>query len=303
MKKLLLIILITFSSIIVFAQTVTETTENWQALAPIDQDYSIECPTTQDGFGHTVLNGTYYFIGDGDSALDYVKTLKKPKNTVTVGKYKANKFVFEDADGYYQTILIVRTLNNYYAFHTLSLTKENPDVEHFFNSLKIIEKPKVKKPTSQNKKVDKPVQNPTQKQDSSNLSNERSSGYGNGRNSGTGNGIGNGTGDGVGDSNSEQTTEKPIQRPKITGSVTITSKLKPSYTDLARQRLIQGTVTLRVTFLANGTIGAVTPISKLPFGLTVSAIAAAKNIQFEPAMKDDVAYSVTKVVQYGFTIY
>ena len=60
---------------------------------------------------------------------------------------------------------------------------------------------------------------------------------------------------------------------------------------------------LRVTFSANGSIGGITPISKLPFGLTEEAIKAARGIRFEPAMKESVPYSVTKPVEYTFTIY
>ncbi len=60
---------------------------------------------------------------------------------------------------------------------------------------------------------------------------------------------------------------------------------------------------LRVTFLADGRIGEVTPVAGLPLGLTANAIAAAKDIKFSPALKNGVPVSVTKMVQYSFTIY
>lgn len=314
MKSLFTVLLVIFCSIFVSAQLVTETNDKWQTLAPVGGEYSIEFPTTKDDYGNTVLNGNYYFIEDGDEALKELKVHNKTGKTVTVGKYKANKFEFQDADSLYQTILIIRTKNNNYAFRTYSQSLVNPDVERFFNSLKIFEKP-VKKPTAQNKKVNKAVQKQTQKQNSTNKSNDKGTGVGGGIGSGStvGNGRGSGRGDGDGISNdygennsngnNETNTEKPIQAAKITKPITFISMPKPSYSDVARQRGIQGKVILRITFLANGQIGLITPVFKLPFGLTVSAIAVAKRITFKPAMKDGQPYSVTKQVEFNFSIY
>jgi hypothetical protein len=75
------------------------------------------------------------------------------------------------------------------------------------------------------------------------------------------------------------------------------------YTDLARIYDIQGGVTLKITFRADGTLGAISPVSRLPFGLTANAIDAAGKITFQPAMKNGVAITVAKSVKYSFTIY
>jgi TonB family protein len=85
--------------------------------------------------------------------------------------------------------------------------------------------------------------------------------------------------------------------------VKIISKPRANYTDAARQNQLQGTVTLRVTFLASGEIGAVSSIEDLPDGLTEQAILAARGIKFEPAKINDIPQTVTKQVQYSFTIY
>lgn len=66
---------------------------------------------------------------------------------------------------------------------------------------------------------------------------------------------------------------------------------------------VQGTVTLRVQFLASGKIGKISPISELPYGLTEKAIEAAEKIKFEPAIKNGKPITVTKSVQFSFTIY
>lgn len=134
------------------------------------------------------------------------------------------------------------------------------------------------------------------------VGNGRGTGEGNGIGSGSGNGNGNGNGNGKGDGDDDAPTvkEKPVG---ISKGVNITSKPRANYTDTARQNQVQGTVTLRVTFNANGSIGSVAAVSGLPYGLTEQAIAAAKQIRFEPAMKNGQAVPVTKQVQYSFTIY
>ena len=86
-------------------------------------------------------------------------------------------------------------------------------------------------------------------------------------------------------------------------SLRIIVKPNPKYTEAARQATIQGTVALRVTFLANGGIGNISPVSALPYGLTEQAIAAASKIVFIPAKKNGVSHSVSKILQYTFSIY
>ncbi len=123
------------------------------------------------------------------------------------------------------------------------------------------------------------------------------SGNGSGLGDGNGNGIGDGDGDGVGG------RKPPPVAVGVTQALRIISKPKATYTDQARQNQIQGNVTLRITFLANGSIGSITPVSGLGYGLTEQAIAAARRIQFEPAKVNGVAQTVSKTFQYGFTIY
>ncbi len=127
------------------------------------------------------------------------------------------------------------------------------------------------------------------------------SGIGSGSGSGNGNGNGNGTGNGSG-------VPKPPPPPKpapvgVTETIKILSKPQPRYTDAARQNQVQGTVTVKVTFNANGSIGSIAPVSGLPYGLTEQAIAAARSIKFEPAKRNGVPYSVAKTIAYTFTIY
>ena len=85
--------------------------------------------------------------------------------------------------------------------------------------------------------------------------------------------------------------------------VQIISKPRANYSSQARANQTQGTVKLRVDFQANGQIGDVTPVNYLPDGLTEEAIEAAKQIKFKPAAVNGEPISVTKQVEYSFTIY
>ena len=137
------------------------------------------------------------------------------------------------------------------------------------------------------------------------MGNGRGTGEGNGIGSGSGNGDGSGNGNGTGAGSGNPPPPPPAKpkAPAVTTAMRIISKPRASYTDAARQNNVQGTVTLKVTFLASGQIGSISPVSGLPYGLTEQAIAAARGIRFEPQMVDGVAKTVTKSVQYSFTIY
>jgi hypothetical protein len=84
----------------------------------------------------------------------------------------------------------------------------------------------------------------------------------------------------------------------------IISKPRAPWTDEgARAAHIQGSVRLKVTFLNCGKIGKIVPVSRLPYGLTESAVKAAKKIVFEPAMKNSKPITVAKIVEYNFSLH
>lgn len=144
-------------------------------------------------------------------------------------------------------------------------------------------------------------------------------GQGNGRDrgqgpgKGPGGGMSEGPGIGVGPGGVKPPKQHIVDEednkaiPPIAKGETIALKIidKPRaiYTNDARENLVSGTVTLRVTFMANGSIGNIAVIGGLPDGLTEQAIAAAKGIKFEPAKRNGVALTVTKQIQYTFTLY
>lgn len=137
----------------------------------------------------------------------------------------------------------------------------------------------------------------------SGIGNGEGSGIGSGSGSGVGSGVGSGTGPGTGTGAPPPPPPSRPKPPAVTTALRITSKPRANYTDAARQNQVQGTVTLRVTFLASGQIGSISPVNGLPYGLTEQAIAAARSMRFEPQMVNGQPATVTKQVQYSFTIY
>ncbi len=146
------------------------------------------------------------------------------------------------------------------------------------------------------------------------LSEDPSSGPG--RGGGIGTGVGPSQGGGVGTSLGNRRgiggcpeppcggdDDAPAIRRGETVGVKILAQPRASYTDAARQAGIQGKVVLRVTLQADGSVGSISAVSGLPNGLTERAIAAARSIRFEPAKRNGVPYSVTRTIEYSFTIY
>lgn len=205
----------------------------------------------------------------------------------------------------------IETDSRFFIFHAFSAQENEEEFAKFFSSIKINPVLTQKNPTSislpvtsqaEKKEVGSKTKTP---QNSKNIKKTdtalKVAGQGTGIGVGRGSGVGSGSGSGVGSGSDEKA---PAAAPPSNNQpLKILSKTSPGYTDIARIYNIQGTVTLRVTFLADGTIGSVTPVSGLPLGLTNSAINAAKQMRFEPAKKDNVPYTVTRQVQYNYTLY
>ena len=99
------------------------------------------------------------------------------------------------------------------------------------------------------------------------------------------------------------TTTKVFSGTDVTQKARILSQPRAGYTDTARQNGVSGTVTLRMVLAASGEVTNITVVSGLPDGLSEKAVAAARQIKFEPAMKDGRAVSQYIQVQYNFSIY
>ncbi len=89
----------------------------------------------------------------------------------------------------------------------------------------------------------------------------------------------------------------------VTTKARLISKPEPQYTEDARKNQITGTVVLKVVFGSNGGVSNIRTVSGLPYGLTERAIAAARQIKFEPATKDGHKVSMWMQLEYNFNLY
>jgi TonB family protein len=148
-------------------------------------------------------------------------------------------------------------------------------------------------------------------------------GTGNGIGSGTGTGVGSGDGNGVGPGRGGNVGggdynrggggpggggggtdySKIFNRSEVTSKARVTFKPEPQYTEDARKNQITGTVRLSAIFTSSGQVTSIRATKELPFGLTEKAIAAARQIRFEPAMKDGRAVSMYMTLEYNFNLY
>jgi len=148
------------------------------------------------------------------------------------------------------------------------------------------------------------------------------SGSGNGIGEGAGGGVGSGSGTGYGPGEGYNTgggAAKPggggpgggggvdysrtFRVNEVTRRAQITSKPEPLYTEEARRNQVTGTVRLRLILSASGQVAGITPLTKLPDGLTEKAIEAARKINFTPAEKDGRKVSQYVTIEYNFNIY
>ena len=84
---------------------------------------------------------------------------------------------------------------------------------------------------------------------------------------------------------------------------TLLAQTFPQYTEAGRRNKISGIITLRVEFLADGTVGKVQLLNQLGSGLDENAVAAARKAVFLPAVKDGKFVSFVTQVVMSFNLY
>jgi TonB family protein len=83
----------------------------------------------------------------------------------------------------------------------------------------------------------------------------------------------------------------------------ITFKPEPGFTEEALDNDVYGVVRLRAILSASGEVTDISVVKGLPDGLTEKAIAAARQIRFQPAEKDGRPVSASVVLEYNFNLY
>jgi TonB family protein len=138
---------------------------------------------------------------------------------------------------------------------------------------------------------------------------------------GTGYGVGSGQGDGPGRGSNVGNGSDVREREGGTGSggvvgygrvftardvdrkARLVSRPEPMMTEEAKLNNVQGNVVLRMTLTADGKVTNIRVIAGLPYGLSEKAVEAARQIKFEPAMKDGRAVSQYIQIEYNFNTY
>src|SRR5450755_4421637 len=95
---------------------------------------------------------------------------------------------------------------------------------------------------------------------------------------------------------------RPVDTGPLTAQVEITFKPKPVYTQEARNLKLEGEVLLEILFEANGQLHVNRVVRGLGHGLDESALAAAKQIRFKPALRGGTPVDSTAVVHVVFAL-
>jgi protein TonB len=97
-------------------------------------------------------------------------------------------------------------------------------------------------------------------------------------------------------------TVKGYQPKEVDTRAEIIDRPDPRYTEDARRAGVQGIVVLKVLLSANGALDRIRVVRRLPYGLTESAIRAACQIKFKPAIKGGEKVPQWVTVEYGFSL-
>jgi len=135
-----------------------------------------------------------------------------------------------------------------------------------------------------------------------------SAGFGNGiAQPGQGDGRSNGRGVQHVDFGSQEVAQntvkqRPVDSAPLTAQVEITYKPKPVYTQEARLLKLEGEVLLEVMFQANGQLHVNRVVRGLGHGLDESAVAAANQMRFKPALRGGTPVDSTAIVHVVFAL-
>lgn len=96
--------------------------------------------------------------------------------------------------------------------------------------------------------------------------------------------------------------KRSVSEPPPETPVEVLSKATPVYTQEARDLRVEGEVTLKVTFRADGSVVVLEVVDGLGHGLDAAATTAAEKIRFKPARRDGKAVDHTAVVRIVFQL-
>ncbi len=118
----------------------------------------------------------------------------------------------------------------------------------------------------------------------------------------SGNGMGEGVGSGIGEGEGGGFGGGAYRLGTGVVPPTLQRQVRPSYTDEALARKIQGSVELEVVILSNGTVGPIRIIRSLDRGLDLKAIEAVRQWKFRPGLFQSKPVDVLAVITVDFTL-
>ncbi len=127
-------------------------------------------------------------------------------------------------------------------------------------------------------------------------------GSGGGIGSGAGTGLGEGSGSGIGPGQGGGTGGGPYQPGAGISPPTVIREVRPTYTDEARRRAIEGDVVLEIVVRRDGTVGNVNVLRSLGAGLEQRAIEAVRQWRFGPAKRQGTPVDVVVEVSVEFKL-
>jgi TonB family protein len=127
-------------------------------------------------------------------------------------------------------------------------------------------------------------------------------GTGGGVGSGQGTGLGEGDGAGIGAGSGGGTGGGPFRPGSGIEPPQLLREVRPSYTDEARRRALEGDVVMEIVVRRDGTVGDVRVLRTLGSGLEQRAIAAVRQWKFAPARRLGSAVDVVVEVAVGFAL-
>jgi TonB family protein len=83
---------------------------------------------------------------------------------------------------------------------------------------------------------------------------------------------------------------------------TVVVRVEPEYSPEARTAQLQGTVVLQATIGADGVVQNLQVVKSVDAGLDEAALAALKQWQFRPAMKNDTPVAVSLNIEVNFNL-
>jgi TonB family protein len=100
--------------------------------------------------------------------------------------------------------------------------------------------------------------------------------------------------------NSNQSSEKIYEPSEVDRKARISNKPPPQYTESARNSGVSGKVILRMVLRSSGEVSEIVVVKGLRDGLNEACVKVARQIQFEPAVKDGHPVSQYFKAEYNF---